>query len=117
MLFAAGLLAASPAFAGDPAKGKSVFSAQCSLCHTATKGGPAILGPNLYGIVGRKAGSVAGYNYSSGMKASGLTWSDATLQAYLPAPRALVAGTKMTYGGLKDSNKLADVIAYLDSLK
>jgi cytochrome c len=111
------LLAADPAAAGDAAKGKGVFNAQCGICHTANKGGPAILGPNLYGVVGRKAGSVAGYNYSPGMKNAGFAWSDDKLNAYLPGPRAMVAGTKMTYGGLKDSAKLADLVAYLDTLK
>src|SRR5438067_11761421 len=110
-------LAAAPAQAADPARGKSVFAAQCAMCHTANKGGPPILGPNLYGVVGRKAGAVGGYNYSPAMKASGLVWSEGELETYLPAPRATVPGTKMTYGGLKDSTKLADLIAYLDSLK
>ena len=57
------LLTAAPAIAaGDPGHGKSVFAQQCAMCHTATKGGPAILGPNLFGVIGRKAGTVAGYN-------------------------------------------------------
>ncbi len=117
LLTSVGLALALPAAAGDAAHGKGVFSAQCAMCHTATKGGPAILGPNLYGVVGRKAASVAGYNYSPGMKASGITWTDDKLEAYLPGPRAMVAGTKMTYGGLHNPAQLADLIAYLDSLK
>ena len=117
LLVGASLALAAPAVAGDAAKGKSVFAAQCTMCHTATKGGPAILGPNLYGVVGRKAGSVAGYNYSPAMKSAGFEWSDDKLQAYLPGPRAMVPGTKMTYGGLHDPTKLADLLAYLDSQK
>ncbi len=118
LVLAAGLLAAMPATAaGDAAKGKGVFAAQCAMCHTATKGGPAILGPNLYGVVGRKAGSVGGYNYSPGMKAAGWIWTLDKLEAYLPGPRAMVTGTKMTYGGLHDPAKLADLLAYLDSQK
>ena len=117
LTLAAGLLFAQPAAAGDAGKGKGVFNAQCGICHTANKGGPAILGPNLWGVVGRKAGSVPGYNYTSGMKAAGFTWTDEKLEAYLPAPRAMVPGTKMTYGGLHDPAKLADLIAYLNTLK
>ncbi len=111
------VLSSPAALAGDAAKGKTVFTAQCGMCHTATKGGPTILGPNLYGVVGRKAASVAGYNYSPGMKAAGWVWTDDKLDAYLPAPRAFVKGTKMTYGGLHDPEKRADLIAYLDSQK
>jgi cytochrome c len=114
---AVGLLASLPAFASDPGHGKSVFAQQCAMCHTATKGGPAILGPNLYGVVGRKAGSVGGYSYSPHMKAADWVWTDDKLMAYLPAPRDMVPGTKMTYGGLKDPTKLADLIAYLDTQK
>ena len=52
---------AAPAAAGDAAAGKTVFASQCAMCHTATKGGPTILGPNLYGIVGRKSASLTGF--------------------------------------------------------
>lgn len=113
----AAMLAASSALAGDPGKGKSVFAQQCAMCHTATKGGPTILGPNLYGVVGRRAGSVAGYSYSPHMKAANWAWTDDKLEAYLPAPRDMVPGTKMGYGGLKDPTKLGDLVAYLDTQK
>ncbi len=112
-----GLCAALPASAGDPAKGKSVFASECALCHSNARNGPTILGPTLYGVVGRKAGTYPGFSYSSAMKAAGFTWSDAQLAAFLPAPRNLVSGTKMPYGGLKNPVKMADLIAYLDTLK
>jgi cytochrome c len=112
-----GLVAAPGAGAGDAAHGKAVFAQQCAMCHTATKGGATILGPNLFGVVGRKAGSVAGYSYSPHMKAATWSWTDDKLEAYLPAPRDMVPGTKMTYGGLRDPGKLADLMAYLDSQK
>ena len=111
------ILAAAPATAGDASKGKAVFSSQCALCHSGAKGGPTILGPSLYGIIGRKSASVPGYAYSTGMKAVGWIWTDEKLETYLPAPRTLVPGTKMSYGGLKDATKRADLIAYLDTLK
>jgi cytochrome c len=87
------------------------------MCHTATRGGPTILGPNLFGVVGRKAGTLSGYAYSPGMKAAGFTWTDQQLHDYLPAPRAMVPGTKMGYGGLKNPAQLDDLVAYLDTMK
>lgn len=117
VILAAGLLAALPATAGDAAHGKGVFAAQCAMCHTATRGGPTILGPNLYGVVGRKAGSMPGFAYSPGMKAAGFTWTDDRLHAYLPSPRAMVPGTKMSYAGLKNPSQLDDLVSYLDTLK
>ena len=117
LLAAAALFAAFPAFAGDPGRGKGVFNSQCSLCHSASRNGPAIIGPPLFGVVGRPAGSVKDYAYSAGMKSAGITWTDAQLRAYLPAPRAKVPTTKMTYGGVKNPTQLDDLIAYLDTLK
>ncbi len=76
-----------------------------------------MVGPSLFGIVGRETGSVAGYSYSTGNKNAHLTWDDATLNKYLESPRDVVPGTKMTYGGLKDPTKRADLIAYLATLK
>ena len=112
-----GLGLALPANAGDPAKGKGVFAAQCSMCHTDNKGGTTILGPNLYGVVGRKAGTLPGYAYSSGMKAAGFVWTTDQLKTYLPAPRNMVPGTKMSFAGLKNPTQLDDLVAFLDTLK
>lgn len=112
-----GLVAALPALAGDPGKGKAVFASECALCHSSARNGPTILGPTLFGVVGRKAGTYPGFSYSSAMKATGFAWSDTQLASFLPAPRNYVPGTKMPYGGLKNPVKLADLIAYLDSLK
>lgn len=117
LLLASVFGAAGAAAAGDAAAGKGVFSSQCGMCHTANKGGAVLLGPNLFGVVGRKAGSVAGYNYSPAMKAAGFSWSADKLKEYLPSPAALVPGNKMPYGGLKNPGKVDDLVAYLDSLK
>lgn len=108
---------AAPAAAGDAAAGKTVFSSQCAMCHTATKGGPTILGPNLFGIVGRKSAIAPNFAYSAGMKASGITWSTDQLKAYLPAPAKLVPGTKMAFAGVKNPAQLDDLVAYLATLK
>lgn len=117
LVLAAGLLAALPAAAADASHGKTVFSAQCSMCHTAQHGGMVLLGPNLFGVVGRTAGGVPGYNYSPAMKGAGFAWSDDKLKAYLAAPTKMLPGIKMTYSGVKNPAQLDDLVAYLDTLK
>ena len=102
--------------AADPASGKTVFQSTCSICHSVQSGQNKV-GPSLFGVVGRKTGSVAGYTYSPPNIAANLTWDEATLERYLEAPRTIIPGTKMTYGGLKDPTKRADLIAYLATLK
>ena len=96
---------------GDAAKGEKVFS-QCKTCHVAEKGVNRI-GPSLWAVVGRTAGSIADYKYSVANKNSGLTWSDTQLFTYLEAPQKVVPGTKMAFAGLKKPQDRADVIAYL----
>lgn len=91
--------------------------AQCQVCHTvdtATKSG---IGPNLHGIVGRKAGTLAGYAYSPAMTSANLTWDAATLDRYLEHPRALVPATKMAYAGLKNASDRQELIAWLAEQK
>jgi cytochrome c2 len=110
------LLMPGAALAGDAASGKAVFGTSCGICHTV-KPGDNKIGPTLFGVVGRKTGSVPDYTYSPANLAANITWTDATLDAYLAAPRAVVPGTKMAYAGVKDPSKRADVIAYLDTLK
>jgi cytochrome c2 len=106
----------SSANAADPAAGKSVFSSQCSICHSP-QAGKNMIGPSLFGIVGRKTGSVSGFHYSPANQGANLTWDNATLDKYLQSPRTSVPGTTMTYAGLKDDTKRADLIAYLATLK
>jgi cytochrome c len=108
-------LAAAPAMA-DATAGQKAFQGQCSTCHAVTPGTNKI-GPSLYEVVGRPAATVAGYTYSAAMKKSGLTWSAAELDTYLTAPSATVHGTKMTFAGVKDATKRADIVAYLATLK
>ena len=67
----------------------------------------------LNGVVGRKAGSEEGYNYSTANKSSGLTWDEATLKQYLKNPRAMVPGTKMIFPGISNEKDIDDVIVYL----
>jgi cytochrome c len=109
------LPAAAAAQAGDAANGTKLY-AQCKICH-ATEAGKNGLGPTLRGVVGRKAATVAGFNYSPAMKAAALTWNEATLHAYLTAPMKKVPGTKMAFAGVANPKNRADIIAYLKTLK
>ena len=108
---------AIPALAeGDAVAGKSVFN-QCKACHQVGPEAKNGVGPVLNGIVGRKAGEAAGYNYSDANKNSGLTWDEATLRAYLTDPKAKVPGTKMIFPGIKREKQLDDLMAYLKGIK
>jgi cytochrome c len=111
-----GLVAASAAWAdGDVEAGKVQFK-KCAICHTDAEGKNKI-GPSLFGVVGRKAGTVANFAYSDAMKKFDHTWDEATLETYLADPRNTVQGTKMIFPGLKDKKERDDVIAYLATLK
>lgn len=88
----------------------------CKSCHSVEKG-KHVIGPSLFGIYGTKAGEVEGYSFSPAMKASGLTWDDATLDRFLANPMKTVPGTRMTYAGQPDAAKRQELIAYIKSLK
>lgn len=107
---------AGSALAADAAAGEKFAKVQCGICHTFDAGKNKI-GPSLFGVVGRKAGTAEGFSYSEANKSSGLTWDTATLDKYLTKPSAVVPGTKMAYAGIKDDGKRADVIAFLETLK
>jgi len=98
--------------AQDAAAGEKTF-AQCRACHQIGPTAKNAVGPHLNGVIGRKAGTVEGYNYSPANKNSGLTWDEATFAEYIKDPKAKVPGTKMVYAGLKDEKRIADLIAYL----
>ncbi len=98
--------------AGDPAAGEKVF-AKCKVCHQIGEGAKNAVGPDLNGVVGRKAGSAEGYSYSSANKDSGIVWTKENLEKYLKNPRAMVPGTKMIFPGLSNEKDIENVIAYL----
>jgi cytochrome c len=111
------LASAAPALAaGDAAAGRTLFN-QCRACHQIGHDAQNSVGPVLNGVVGRKAGSYPGYNYSDANKGSGLTWDDATLDEYLKDPRAKVPGTKMIFPGIKQDDRRANLIAFLNTIK
>ena len=99
----------------DPKHGEDSAKV-CQACHTFEKGGPAKVGPNLWGVVGRQRASASGFDYSDGMKAMGGTWTAEDLNQFLAHPQATVQGTKMTFQGLSRPQVRADVIAYLNTL-
>ena len=102
----------SGARAQDAANGEKVFLA-CKTCHQIGENAKNSVGPVLNGVIGRKAGTYPGYNYSDANRDSGLTWDEATFRDYIKDPKAKVPGTKMTYAGVKDDKKIDDLIAYL----
>lgn len=85
----------------DAALGKAKFDAKCGLCHTVTKGTDHGPGPNLYGLKGRRAGTVKGFKFSPAMSGTGILWDAAVLEQFIADPQALVPGTVMPLGGIK----------------
>lgn len=108
------LLATLPApyNAGDLANGKAKFGL-CRSCHTITPGGSNGVGPNLYGVFGRKAGTHEDYNYSDAVKNAGFVWDAEHLDKWLAQPREFLPGTKMSFAGVKNEEDRVDLIAYL----
>jgi len=99
---------------GDTTHGEKVFK-KCSACHIVAKGGKNLIGPALYGVVGRASASIPDYAYSSALKAHGKNWNFEELNAYLLKPRSYIKGTKMAFAGLRKDKDRASVILYLNS--
>jgi cytochrome c len=127
---AASVLASSSAFAaGDVASGEKLFKQICGICHNGAAGAPAKVGPNLWGVTTRPAGSFAGFAYSNAFKAAvakGLAWNDTTLDGYLTNPNnylhsvsgdAASGPSKMMLPKVLTPQDRADAIAYLNTLK
>ena len=98
--------------AQDADAGGKAFVA-CKACHQVGDSAKSGVGPVLNGLFGRKAGSVVGYNYSDANKKSGITWGEATFTEYIKDPKAKIPGTKKVFSGIKDEQKIKDLIAYL----
>jgi cytochrome c len=100
------------AAAGDPVAGERVFGT-CKVCHQVGENAKNAVGPKQNGLLGRKAGTIEGFNYSEANKNSGIVWTEETLKEYLRDPRKMIPGTKMVFGGIKEDQKIDDLIAYL----
>jgi cytochrome c len=107
------LLPCAAAAKGDAARGEELY-ARCAACHAL---GQDRVGPRHCGLVGRRAGSVKGFDYSQAMKRSGVVWNAKTLDRFLANPPSALPGTTMTYAGVSDAQERADLIAYLASAK
>jgi len=92
--------------------GKKLY-ARCRACHTVNEGGKHRVGPNLWGVMGRKAGAMDGYAYSKVMTASDIIWSEETIDAYIANPKTFMPGNKMVFIGLKKQQDRESLIAYL----
>jgi cytochrome c len=97
---------------GDVKAGAKVFADECAECHSM-KEGRNRKGPSIFGVVGRKAGTLSDYDYSDAIKRSGIVWNDDRLDAYLASPNKLVPGGKMRYDGLSNATARRDLLAYL----
>lgn len=102
--------------AGDASAGKDVFRSECSECHSLREGRNK-KGPSLFGIVGRHAGALPGYDYSDALKRADWTWTPGKLQWYLSQPaKQANPGTKMKYDGLDDAKQRDDLIRFLGTV-
>jgi cytochrome c len=114
-LFVAGLLIAASSASGvaqDAEKGKTVFN-DCLVCHAVGPGAQNKIGPVLNGLDGRKAGTVANFDYSDANKNSGIVWNEATFEDYIKNPAAKVPDTKMAFPGIKNEQQAKDLWAYI----
>jgi len=102
--------------ANPSARGATLFRQRCGSCHVASPDARSGMGPNLAGVVGRRAGTIAGYNFSNGMKQSGLTWTPQTLDAFLTAPARTVRGTRMMTSVTNAADRQA-IVAYLQAVR
>jgi cytochrome c len=109
-------LASAAQAAGNAGNGAVVFN-RCAICHDNTKSGPNKIGPELFGVVGRKAGTYPGFSYSGAMQKAGFMWTPDRLDAYIASPATVVPGNKMTFAGIANASQRADLIAFLGTLK
>jgi cytochrome c len=109
---AVAILMSSASYAqSDAEAGEKAFN-KCKSCHTVEAGKNRV-GPSLHGVVGRKAGMVDGFSYSTTMKNSDIVWNDENISKYLADPKGFIPGNKMAFAGIKDGQERQNIIAYL----
>jgi len=118
VMLAVASLGVGAAQAADIAKGQAAFVRQCAICHTIDKGGENRLGPNLFGVVGRRAGTVQGFKYTNAFRnTANFEWSEGLLGPWISLPAVMVPGTAMgTFPGVSDRDK-DDIVAYVAAQK
>ena len=102
--------------AGDPAAGERIFASQCRACHQIGETARNLVGPQLNGLFGRRAGTVAGFNYSPAYKTPAVAekiWAEDNFSTYIQDPRTVTPGTRMVFVGLRDGTQIANLTAYL----
>ena len=100
------------AVAQDLENGKAVWN-KCRACHQVGENARNLVGPVLNGLIGRKSGTVEGFDYSEANKNSGIVWDDATFREYIKNPKAKIPNTKMVFVGLSDPQDIEDLLAFL----
>jgi len=118
---AAAATPAGPSFdtllaSASPDEGHTLAQKYCAICHTFDKGGKAIIGPNLYGVLGAPHGHMEGFDYSAALKSKQGPWTYDALNAWLTKPSAYAPGTRMGFAGLRSEKERADIVAYLRTL-
>jgi cytochrome c len=108
--------------AANPSHGEEIFKTTCAACHVAERDASRAdlatrIGPNLWGVIGRKAGIYKGYAYSYAMRTSGIVWTDQQLGRYIGAPQKTIPNVRMSFLGLKNPNDIQDVISFLNTLR
>jgi cytochrome c len=111
-------LGASAGQAADVAKGEAVFVRQCAICHTIDKGGDNRIGPNLFGVVGRRAGTMQGFRYTNAFRNTAtFEWTEGLLGPWISLPNVMAPGTAMgNFPGVAERDK-DDIVAYLAAQK
>src|SRR5712672_616481 len=111
-------LGVGAAEAADIAKGQAAFVRQCAICHTIDKGGENRVGPNLFGVVGRRAGTMQGFRYTNAFRTTAtFEWTEGLLGPWISLPSVMVPGTAMGgFPGVADRDK-DDIVAYLAAQK